>query len=118
MNSSVYALIGLVAAVTGCASSTSVYHDLPLVSQVETGMSKERVMQVAGQPLSESARTDGAGTCLDYMLIKPGHQQAYSVSLDNAGEVEKKSFSTCAEAGHQSTRKALDNMGGVGGAGY
>jgi predicted deacetylase len=47
-----------------------------------------------------------------------GQQDAYSINFNTAGTVENKSFSTCAQAGLQNTRKALDNMGGAGGAGY
>jgi len=118
MNKSVFALVITLAAGTGCATNSSVYQDLPLVSQVQPGMSKEQVLHIGGQPLSESERANGAGTCLDYMLAKQGQQQAYSINFNDANKVEGKNFATCAQASHQNTRKALDNMGGAGGAGY
>ncbi|MFV3380260.1 MULTISPECIES: osmotically-inducible lipoprotein OsmE [Pseudomonas] len=118
MKTSLLALTVLLAAGSGCTTNSSLYRDSPLVSQIEPGMSKAQVLQVGGQPLSTTERPKGAGTCFDYMLAHQGQQHAYSINFNTAGTVENKSFSTCAQAGPQNTRKALDNMGGAGGAGY
>ncbi|MDZ3992230.1 osmotically-inducible lipoprotein OsmE [Pseudomonas sp. Teo4] len=114
------ALAMVLAAAVGCSSNSSLYQDQPLVSKVAEGMNKTQVVQIGGQPQSVSERTVVPGTCFDYTLVKSGQQQAYSVSFDEAGKVDKKSFMTCAQWSHaqQKSREPLNNMGGMGGAGY
>jgi osmotically inducible lipoprotein OsmE len=121
MNKSTCALCLVFAALSGCSSNSSTYHDLPLVANVDTGMSKAQVLQIGGKPGAESARTVVPGTCFDYMLTKPGQtQQPYMVSFDQAGKVDKTSFMTCAEWSNaqQKSRQTLPSMGGMGGSGY
>ncbi|BBH46212.1 hypothetical protein KU43P_26890 [Pseudomonas sp. KU43P] len=107
-------------ALAGCSTNASLYHDNPLVSKVDTGMSKAQVVQIGGQPDAESARTVVAGSCFDYMLVKSGRKQPYSISFDGNGNVDKTTFMTCAEwsnAQHKA-RQPTPSMGGVGGSGY
>ncbi|WP_449432947.1 osmotically-inducible lipoprotein OsmE [Pseudomonas putida] len=120
MNKSAFALIALLSAGTGCTSNSSIYHDQPLVSKVDTGMSKEQVLQIGGKPLAETERTVVPGTCFDYMFTHAGQKQPYLVSFDGAGKVDKTSFMTCAQWSHaqQKSRQPVSNMGGMGGAGY
>lgn len=120
MNKSTCALL-ILAALTGCSSNSSLYHDQPLVAKVTSGMSREQVLQIGGKPGAESDRTVVAGTCFDYMLTQPGQkQQPYMVSFDQAGKVDKTSFMTCAEWSNAQlkSRQALPSMGGMGGSGY
>lgn len=120
MNKSPYALILVLAALAGCSTNASFYQDNPLVSKVNTGMSKDQVMQIGGKPDAESDRTVVAGTCFDYMLAKSGQKHPYSVSFDGKGKVDKTSFMTCAEWSNAQykAKQPLPSMGGVGGSGY
>ncbi|MFQ6572153.1 osmotically-inducible lipoprotein OsmE [Pseudomonas sp. UM16] len=120
MNKPILALIAMLSAASGCTTDSDIYRDLPLVAKVETGMSKEQVQRIGGMPLSVTARTVVPGTCFDYILTKPGHQQAYNVSFDSNGTVDHKSFMSCAQwsRAQEQAREPPSNMGGIGGAGY
>ncbi|MEN5300902.1 osmotically-inducible lipoprotein OsmE [Pseudomonas sp. TWI628] len=121
MNKSTWAMWLVLAALAGCSSNSSLYHDQPLVAKVDTGMSKAQVLQIGGEPGAQSDRTVVPGTCFDYMLTKPGQkQQPYMVSFDQAGKVDRTSFMTCAEWSNaqQKSRQTLPGMGGMGGSGY
>lgn len=120
MNKRLFAVLVALLAVVGCATNEHVYRDQPLVAKVETGMSKEQVQRIGGTPLSVSNRTAVLGTCFDYMLTQAGHRQPFNVSFDETGNVDHKSFMTCAEWSNaqQKAREPTSNMGGMGGAGY
>jgi len=81
MNRPLFTLVAVLTALPGC-STNSIYQDQPLVAKVDTGMTREQVRQIGGQPLAVSDRTVEAGTCFDYKLTHEGHQQAYNVSFD------------------------------------
>lgn len=117
MNKALYALVTLITVLAGCSTDSHVYRDQPLVAKVETGMSKEQVEQIGGPPLSISDRTVEPGTCFDYNLSQPGHQQRYNVSFDGQGKVDHKSFMTCAEWSH-AQQKAREPSRSSGGGGY
>lgn len=97
MNKPLCALVVVLAASGGCSTESRVYRDQPLVAKVETGMNKDQVQQIGGQPLSITDRTVEPGTCFDYKLTQTGHQQNYNVSFDGMGKVDHTSFITCAE---------------------
>lgn len=115
-----HALLFALAALTGCSGPASQYRDQPLVANVDTGMSKEQVLQIGGKPHAESDRTVVPGTCFDYVLAQSGQQQPYSVSFDQAGKVDKTAFMTCAEWSNaqRKSRQPPPSMGGMGGSGY
>ncbi|WP_237881676.1 osmotically-inducible lipoprotein OsmE [Pseudomonas sp. PGPR40] len=121
MNKRLCALIAVLAASGGCTTESHIYRDQPLVAKVETGMSKDQVQQIGGQPVSITKRTVEPGTCFDYKLIQAGHQQPYNVSFDGKGKVDHKSFMTCAQWS-RAQQKARDYYspatGGMGGSGY
>ncbi|MEN5036707.1 osmotically-inducible lipoprotein OsmE [Pseudomonas sp. TWI929] len=118
MNKRLHALIFALAALSACSSNSTLYHDQPLVAKVDTGMSKDQVMQIGGKPVAESERTVVPGTCFDYMLTNAGNRQPYSVSFDGAGKVEKTAFMTCAEWSNAQHKARLPSMGGSSGSGY
>ncbi|MFF7065196.1 osmotically-inducible lipoprotein OsmE [Pseudomonas sp. NPDC008258] len=118
MNKPLHALIFALAALSACSSSSAQYHDLPLVANVETGMSKDQVVQIGGKPVAESDRTVVPGTCYDYVLSKAANRQPYSVSFDGAGKVDKTAFMTCAEWSNAQHKARLPSMGGSSGSGY
>lgn len=120
MNTSGYALLFALAALAACSSTASLYRDQPLVAKVDTGMSKEQVLQIGGKPQAQSDRTVVPGTCFDYTLVKAGQQQPYSVSFDQAGKVDKTAFMTCAEWSNaqRKVRQPPPSMGGASGSGY
>ncbi|AYG45170.1 osmotically-inducible lipoprotein OsmE [Pseudomonas sp. Leaf58] len=120
MNLARYTLIGALTALTACSSNAARYHDQPLVAKVDTGMSKDQVMQIGGKPDAESERIVVPGTCFDYMLTQAGARQPYSVSFDGAGKVDKTAFMTCAEwsAAQRKARQPAPSMGGSSGSGY
>ncbi len=55
MHKPLCALVVVLAASGGCSTESRVYRDQPLVAKVETGMSKDQVQQIGGQPLSIKA---------------------------------------------------------------
>lgn len=116
MNKPLWALV-VVLAVSGCSTESRLYGDQPLVAKVDTGMSKDQVQQIGGQPQSISERTVVPGTCFDYTLKKDGHRQAYNVSFDDKGKVDHTSYLTCAEWSHaqQKAREPSHSAGGGGG---
>ncbi|PVZ54194.1 cell envelope protein SmpA [Pseudomonas sp. B1(2018)] len=116
MNRPLFTLVAVLTALPGC-STNSIYQDQPLVAKVDTGMTREQVRQIGGQPLAVSDRTVEAGTCFDYKLTHEGHQQAYNVSFDGHGMVDHKSFMTCAEWSH-AQQKAREPSRPSGGGGY
>ncbi|MFK8333066.1 osmotically-inducible lipoprotein OsmE [Pseudomonas sp. BJa5] len=120
MNRSVFALVAVLSVVAGCSSDKDAYRNQPLVARVETGMTKEQVRQIGGQPLLESDRTVEPGSCFDYMLVQAGMQQPYYVSFDMAETVDRTGFMTCAQWSNaqQKSREAPSSMGGMGGSGY
>ena len=119
MNKPLCALIVALAASGGCSTESRVYRDQPLVAKVETGMSKDQVQQIGGEPQSISERTVVPGTCFDYKLTKAGHQQAYNVSFDDRGKVDHTSFITCAEWSRLQTKaRESSHSAGGGGGGY
>ena len=121
MNKPLCALIAVLAASGGCSTESHVYRDQPLVAKVETGMSKDQVQQIGGQPLSITQRTVEPGTCFDYKLTQADHQQPYNVSFDSQGKVDHKSFMTCAQwsRAQQKAREYYSpSTGGTGGSGY
>ncbi len=96
-------LIALTALATlaGCAAHTPnpidyvVYHDEPLVRQVEDGMTREQVQTLGGPPSSSVQRVAHPGTCNNYVLEHDGAEQVYHVAFDAAGRVDDKGFMTC-----------------------
>ncbi|MBI6944603.1 osmotically-inducible lipoprotein OsmE [Pseudomonas putida] len=120
MNTSIFPLMLALGALPGCSSTASLYHDQPLVSKVDNGMSKEQVLQIGGKPTAESERTVVPGSCFDYLLVRSGQTQPYSVSFDGNGKVDRTTLMTCAEwsAAQQKARRPSPSMGGFGGSGY
>lgn len=120
MNNPLHALVFALTALSACASNSALYRDQPLVAKVNTGMSKDQVVQAGGKPDAESERTAVPGTCFDYRLAKAGNQQPYSVSFDGTGKVDKTAFMTCAEwdNAQRKARQPLPSMGGSSGSGY
>jgi len=116
MNRPLFTLVAVLTALPGC-STNSIYQDQPLVAKVDTGMTREQVRQIGGQPLAVTDRTVEPGTCFDYKLTHEGHQQAYNVSFDGHGMVDHKSFMTCAEWSHAQL-KAREPSRPSGGGGY
>lgn len=108
----------LLTALPGCSSNSQIYRDQPLVAKVETGMSKEQVEQIGGPPLSITNRSVEPGTCFDYKLTQPGHQQPFNVSFDGRGKVDHKSFMTCAEWSNTQQKARESRSSGGGGGGY
>lgn len=117
MNKPLFALVVVLAATGGCSTDSHVYRDQPLVAKVETGMSKEQVQQIGGQPLSISQRTVVLGTCFDYKLTQAGHQKPYNISFDDRGKVDHKGFMSCAEWS-LAQQKAREPSRSSGGGGY
>ncbi|MET0774088.1 MAG: osmotically-inducible lipoprotein OsmE [Pseudomonas mandelii] len=117
MNTPLFALVVMLAATGGCSTDSHVYRDQPLVAKVETGMSKDQVEQIGGQPLAITERTVVPGTCFDYKLMQAGQQKAYNISFDDRGKVDHKSFMTCAQWSH-AQQKAREPSRSSGGGGY
>ncbi|VVO21471.1 osmotically-inducible lipoprotein OsmE [Pseudomonas fluorescens] len=123
MNKSLFALVAVLSALTGCTTDSHVYRDQPLVAKVETGMSKDQVLAIGGKPLSITDRTVVPGTCFDYVFTQDGHKQPFNVSFDGFGKVDHTSFISCAQwsRAQQKAREPSSNsggMGGMGGGGY
>ncbi len=118
MNTPLHALLFAFATLAACSSSSAQYHDQPQVAKVDTGMSKDQVMQIGGKPDAESDRTVVPGTCFDYTLTKAGKRQPYSVSFDGNDKVDKTAFMTCAEWSNAQHKARLPSMGGSSGSGY
>ncbi|MFV3291513.1 osmotically-inducible lipoprotein OsmE [Pseudomonas sp. NY11955] len=118
MNKPLLALLLALAALAACSSNSAQYQDQPLVAKVDTGMSKDQVLQIGGKPDAESDRTVVPGTCFDYMLTKAGKRQPYSVSFDGNGKVDKTAFMSCAEWSNAQHKARLPSMGGSSGSGY
>ncbi|MHC8326513.1 osmotically-inducible lipoprotein OsmE [Pseudomonas sp. LB1P83] len=117
MNKPLFALVVVLAATGGCSTDSHVYRDQPLVAKVDTGMSKDQVQQIGGQPLLISERTVVPGTCFDYELTQAGQQKPYNISFDDRGKVDHKSFMTCAQWSH-AQQKAREPSRSAGGGGY
>lgn len=117
MNRPLSTLVIALTALAGCSTDSHIFRDQPLVAKVEEGMSKEQVQQIGGPPLSITDRTVEPGTCFDYKLSKPGHQQPYNVSFDSRGKVDHTSFMTCAEW-NNAQQKAREPSRSGGGGGY
>ncbi|NUU38875.1 osmotically-inducible lipoprotein OsmE [Pseudomonas sp. C2B4] len=117
MNKSLVTLATLLALLPACNSNSQIYRDQPLVAKVETGMSKEQVQQIGGPPSAINDRTVEPGTCFDYKLTQPGHQQPFNVSFDSRGKVDHTSFMTCAEWSN-TQKKARESHSSGGGGGY
>ncbi|GGK00842.1 osmotically-inducible lipoprotein OsmE [Pseudomonas matsuisoli] len=90
------------AALTGCSSykvenpvDYVTYRDQPLVKQVEDGMTKQRVGEVAGPPSTEVLLTGNRGSCNNYVLNREGKEQPYYVAFDVNDRVVGKGFMTC-----------------------
>ncbi|WP_144173045.1 osmotically-inducible lipoprotein OsmE [Pseudomonas sp. Kh13] len=118
MHKPFHALIFALIALSACSSNSALYHDQPLVAKVDTGMSKDQVVQIGGKPDAETARSVVPGTCFDYMLSKADNRQPYSVSFDGAGKVDNTAFMTCAEWSNAQRKTRLPSMGGSSGSGY
>lgn len=88
-------------ALPGCAGTLEnpadylTFRNEPLVQQVDEDMGKQQVLEIGGQPSSNTPRTVEPGTCHDYILNKDGHQQPYYVSFNSAARVDGKGFMTC-----------------------
>jgi len=95
--------IGLVTAVSGCASNSQnpldrvTYRGEPLVKDVKHGMPQERVLALGGEPSSVTPRTARPGLCQEYVLYHDGHETPYYVTFDSSGHVDGKGFLTCAQ---------------------
>ncbi|MDD0974179.1 osmotically-inducible lipoprotein OsmE [Pseudomonas fontis] len=113
-------LLALIVIVSGCSTNSRTFHNQPLVSKVQSGMSMEQVEQIGGKPLAVSDRTVVLGTCYDYMFTKSSQRQPYNVSFDGKGKVDHSGFTTCAEWSNaqQKSRQAPKSKGVTGGAGY
>lgn len=119
MNKPLFTLAVLLTALPGCNTDAQIYRDQPLVAKVESGMSKEQVQQIGGSPISVSNRSVEPGTCFDYKLTQPGHQQQpFNVSFDSRGKVDHKSFMTCAEWNNTQQKAREPSRSGSGGGGY
>lgn len=114
MNKPLFTLV-VVLAVGGCSTEEHIYGTQPLVAKVETGMNKDQVQQIGGQPASITDRTVVPGTCFDYRLTQAGQHQPYSISFDGNGQVDHKSFMTCAEWSHAQERAREPTRSGGGG---
>lgn len=95
------AALFVLTSVVGCAATPEnpvdhvTFRHEPLVKQVEDGMTKQQVLTIGGPPSTEIQRTDGAGTCNNYVLNRDGHEQVYFVTFDRNDRVEDKGFLTC-----------------------
>ncbi|KPH01550.1 cell envelope protein SmpA [Pseudomonas sp. RIT-PI-q] len=116
MNKPLCALIVVLTAAGGCSTDSSVYRNQPLVAKVESGMSKEQVQQIGGQPLSVTDRTVEPGTCFDYKLTQAGQHKPFNVSFNGRGQVDHTSFMTCAE--WSATQQRAREPSRSGGGGY
>lgn len=100
---------------TACSSpQEQIYRDQPLVAKVSTGMSKQQVLDIGGQPVAVSNRTENPGSCLDYQLSQAGQRQAYHISLDAREKVDHQGFTNCAgwELKEQADKERRENGGG------
>lgn len=84
------------AAISGCIGNPLNYRDEPLVASVEKGMSRQQVLEIAGEPAMTRTRKAQPGTCFEYVLSHEGERQPYMVSFDNRNIVDHKDFRTCA----------------------
>jgi osmotically inducible lipoprotein OsmE len=116
MNKSLFTL-AIVLAVGGCSTEEHIYGTQPLVAKVQTGMNKDQVQQIGGQPVSITDRTVQPGSCFDYKLTQADQHQSYNISFDGNGTVDHKSFMTCAEWSHVQ-EKAREPSRTSGGGGY
>ncbi|MFC3607162.1 osmotically-inducible lipoprotein OsmE [Stutzerimonas tarimensis] len=95
------ATVASLSILAGCATHTQnpldryTYRGEPLVKQVETGMTRDRVLALGGEPSSTVDRRARPGTCNNYVLYREGKEQPYYVSFDGAGRVDGKGFLTC-----------------------
>ncbi|WP_213942253.1 osmotically-inducible lipoprotein OsmE [Pseudomonas sp. dw_612] len=120
MNKTLFAMLAVLAASSGCSTDSHVYRNQPLVAKVERGMSKDQVEQIGGKPLAVTDRTVEPGSCFDYKLAQAGHKQPYNVSFNGAGKVDHTSFMSCAEWSNTQQKarepsRSTSGMGGMGG---
>lgn len=100
---------------TACSSpQEQIYRDQPLVAKVSTGMSKQQVLDIGGQPVAVSNRMENPGSCLDYQFSQTGQRQAYHISLDARDKVDHQGFTNCAgwELRQQADKERRENSGG------
>ncbi|MBV6824566.1 osmotically-inducible lipoprotein OsmE [Pseudomonas sp. PD9R] len=111
-----YMLVSLMTLLAGCYTDSHVYRNQPLVAEVDTGMTKEQVVQIGGPPLSITERTAVPGTCFDYTFIQSGQKQPFNVSFNGQGKVDHTSFISCAQWSHiqQKARKPSHSSGSHG----
>ncbi|WP_166362428.1 osmotically-inducible lipoprotein OsmE [Pseudomonas akapageensis] len=117
MNKQLLATCIVLATLGGCADPLyDTYRDQPLVAKVDKGMSKQQVLSIAGQPASQSTRTERPGSCLDYRLTHANQQQPYAVSFDAADKVDHTGFMTCAQwsAKQRDDKESITSGGGGG----
>ena len=70
----------------------------PVVKDVNKGMSRAQVAQIAGKPSSEVTMIHARGTCQTYILgQRDGKIETYFVALDDTGHVINSGYQTCAE---------------------
>lgn len=102
---------------TACSTpQEQIYRDQPLVAKVSTGMSKQQVLDIGGQPVAVNHRTENPGSCLDYQLSQAGQRQAYHISLDAREKVDHQGFTNC--AGWEQREKANKERKESSGGGY
>lgn len=117
MNKHLLASCVVLVALGGCANPLyDTYHDQPLVAQVSNGMSKQQVLKIGGQPVSQTTRTEASGTCLDYQLAHGNQHQPYYVSFDATDKVDHTGFTTCSK--WNATQHEAKEASSGGGGGY
>ncbi|MBD2839895.1 osmotically-inducible lipoprotein OsmE [Pseudomonas sp. JM0905a] len=91
-----FVMILALAALGGCFGNPVTYRDEPLVAKVQTGMSKQQVLEIGGRPALTATRKAQPGTCNEYLFTHMGERQPYMVSFDANDNVDHKDFRTCA----------------------
>lgn len=115
MSNFLFVTLAALTTLAACSSpQEQIYRDQPLVAKVSTGMSKQQVLDIGGQPVAVSDRTENPGSCLDYQLSQAGQRQAYHISLDARDKVDHQGFTNCAgwEAREQANRERRESSGG------
>ncbi|WP_315707458.1 osmotically-inducible lipoprotein OsmE [Brenneria uluponensis] len=74
------------------------YLTKPVVRDVNKGMTRQQVNQIAGSPSTTVTMVNARGTCDTYILgTHDGKVQHYFVSFDETGHVMNKGFQSCQE---------------------
>lgn len=70
----------------------------PVVKDVKVGMTKQQVVDIAGQPATSITMVNARGTCSTYLISGTDKKpQNYFVSFDDTGKVLNKGYQSCSE---------------------